>query len=411
MAEISSVRITCTAPVNIAIIKYWGKRDEELILPLNSSLSISLHQDQLKSTTTVMASPAFSEDRLWLNGQEESVQGSRLQALLHEVRRRAAKRPLEEVQREEEEDEAEGVNSDHRLAPPSWHVHISSKNNFPTGAGLASSASGYACLAFTLAQLFGVRGELSGIAKRGSGSACRSMYGGVVRWTRGAQADGADSIAVQVTPENYWPELRIFILVVSDLQKAVSSSEGMRRSVATSKLLQHRATVLVPELLRKAEAAVKARDFAAFAQLAMCDSNQLHAICLDTHPPIFYLNDTSRQIMRLVHAYNQACAEIRAGYTFDAGPNAFVLTTARDASKLLGLIEHFFPAQTSTSKRYIRGLPLATNPPSVELQRIIGLEPQPHTLHYILCTKPGPGPQRIFDSEAHLLNTDGLPGN
>uniref|UniRef100_UPI00358E53F7 diphosphomevalonate decarboxylase isoform X3 n=1 Tax=Myxine glutinosa TaxID=7769 RepID=UPI00358E53F7 len=349
-----------------------GKRDEELILPLNSSLSISLHQDQLKSTTTVMASPAFSEDRLWLNGQEESVQGSRLQALLHEVRRRAAKRPLEEVQREEEEDEAE---------------------------------------AFTLAQLFGVRGELSGIAKRGSGSACRSMYGGVVRWTRGAQADGADSIAVQVTPENYWPELRIFILVVSDLQKAVSSSEGMRRSVATSKLLQHRATVLVPELLRKAEAAVKARDFAAFAQLAMCDSNQLHAICLDTHPPIFYLNDTSRQIMRLVHAYNQACAEIRAGYTFDAGPNAFVLTTARDASKLLGLIEHFFPAQTSTSKRYIRGLPLATNPPSVELQRIIGLEPQPHTLHYILCTKPGPGPQRIFDSEAHLLNTDGLPGN
>uniref|UniRef100_A0A8C4WVV8 Diphosphomevalonate decarboxylase n=1 Tax=Eptatretus burgeri TaxID=7764 RepID=A0A8C4WVV8_EPTBU len=309
MAETSSVRITCTAPVNIAIIKYWGKRDEELILPLNSSLSISLHQDQLKSTTTAVASPAFSEDKLWLNGQEKSVQESRLQALLHEVRRRAAKRPLEDVQREEEV--VESVNSEHRLAPPSWHVHISSKNNFPTGAGLASSASGYACLAFTLAQLFGVRGELSGIARRGSGSACRSMYGGVVRWTHGEQADGADSIAVQVIPESYWPELRVFILVVSDLQKAVSSSEGMRRSVATSRLLQHRATVLVPELLRKAEAAVKAHDFPAFSQLAMCDSNQLHAICLDTHPPIFYLNDTSRQIMRLVHAYNQACAEIR----------------------------------------------------------------------------------------------------
>ena len=69
--------------------------------------------------------------------------------------------------------------------------------------------------AFTLAQLFGVRGELSAIARRGSGSACRSMYGGVVRWTHGEQADGADSIAVQVIPESYWPELRIFILVVS----------------------------------------------------------------------------------------------------------------------------------------------------------------------------------------------------
>uniref|UniRef100_A0A8C4WW15 Diphosphomevalonate decarboxylase n=1 Tax=Eptatretus burgeri TaxID=7764 RepID=A0A8C4WW15_EPTBU len=409
MAETSSVRITCTAPVNIAIIKYWGKRDEELILPLNSSLSISLHQDQLKSTTTAVASPAFSEDKLWLNGQEKSVQESRLQALLHEVRRRAAKRPLEDVQREEEV--VESVNSEHRLAPPSWHVHISSKNNFPTGAGLASSASGYACLAFTLAQLFGVRGELSGIARRGSGSACRSMYGGVVRWTHGEQADGADSIAVQVIPESYWPELRVFILVVSDLQKAVSSSEGMRRSVATSRLLQHRATVLVPELLRKAEAAVKAHDFPAFSQLAMCDSNQLHAICLDTHPPIFYLNDTSRQIMRLVHAYNQACAEIRAGYTFDAGPNAFVLTTARDASKLLGLIAHFFPPQTSNSKRYIRGLPLTTDPPSLELQCALGFEPQPNALHYILCTRPGPGPQCIFDNEAHLLNIDGLPGN
>uniref|UniRef100_A0A8C4QF33 Diphosphomevalonate decarboxylase n=1 Tax=Eptatretus burgeri TaxID=7764 RepID=A0A8C4QF33_EPTBU len=336
MAETSSVRITCTAPVNIAIIKYWGKRDEELILPLNSSLSISLHQDQLKSTTTAVASPAFSEDKLWLNGQEKSVQESRLQALLHEVRRRAAKRPLEDVQREEEV--VESVNSEHRLAPPSWHVHISSKNNFPTGAGLASSASGYACLAFTLAQLFGVRGELSGIARRGSGSACRSMYGGVVRWTHGEQADGADSIAVQVIPESYWPELRVFILVVSDLQKAVSSSEGMRRSVATSRLLQ-------------------------------------------------------------------------AGYTFDAGPNAFVLTTARDASKLLGLIAHFFPPQTSNSKRYIRGLPLTTDPPSLELQCALGFEPQPNALHYILCTRPGPGPQCIFDNEAHLLNIDGLPGN
>ncbi|XP_015252156.1 PREDICTED: diphosphomevalonate decarboxylase-like isoform X1 [Cyprinodon variegatus] len=195
--------VTCTAPMNIAVIKYWGKRDEDLILPINSSLSVTLHQEQLKTTTTVAISRSFKEDRLWLNGKEEDISHPRLQSCLREIRRLARKRRSERNPRS-----TESVGLSHK-------VHICSVNNFPTAAGLASSAAGYACLVYTLAQAFGVEGELSGIARQGSGSACRSMYGGFVQWIMGSKEDGKDSVAQQVEPESHWPELRVLVLVVS----------------------------------------------------------------------------------------------------------------------------------------------------------------------------------------------------
>ncbi|KAG7275199.1 hypothetical protein CRUP_023787 [Coryphaenoides rupestris] len=144
-------------------------------------------------------------------------------------------------------------------------VHICSVNNFPTAAGLASSAAGFACLVYTLARVYGVEGELSGIARQGSGSACRSMYGGFVQWIMGEREDGEDSVAQQVEPESHWPDLRVLVLV-------------------------HRAESVVPDRMKQMIEAVHERDFAAFAELTMRDSNQFHATCLDTYPPIFYLN-------------------------------------------------------------------------------------------------------------------------
>lgn len=96
-----------------------------------------------------------------------------------------------------------------------WHVHICSENNFPTAAGLASSAAGYACLVYALAQLYDLKSDLTELARRGSGSACRSIYGGFVRWHMGIGNDGRDSIAKQIAPSSHWPELRILILIVS----------------------------------------------------------------------------------------------------------------------------------------------------------------------------------------------------
>jgi diphosphomevalonate decarboxylase len=154
-----------------------------------------------------------------------------------------------------------------------YRVHIVSRNTFPTAAGLASSAAGYACLVHTLADVYGVKetyaGELSTIARQGSGSACRSLYGGFVRWDMGAAADGRDSLAVQVADEKHWPELVVLICVVSDRKKETGSTDGMKASVETSELLAHRASHVVAPRLAAIEAAYKARDFPAFARITM----------------------------------------------------------------------------------------------------------------------------------------------
>ncbi|XP_061029091.1 diphosphomevalonate decarboxylase isoform X2 [Eubalaena glacialis] len=292
--------VTCTAPVNIAVIKYWGKRDEELILPINSSLSVTLHQDQLKTTTTAAISRDFTEDRIWLNGREEDVGQPRLQACLREIRRLARK------QRSDSHEDPLPLSL-------SYKVHVASVNNFPTAAGLASSAAGYACLAYALARVYGVESDLSEVARRGSGSACRSLYGGFVEWQMGQRADGKDSIARQVAPEAHWPELRVLILVVSAERKPTGSTAGMQTSVETSALLRFRAEALVPARMAEMTRCVRERDFQAFGQLTMKDSNQFHATCLDTFPPISYLSDTSRRVIRLVHCFNAHHGRTKAG--------------------------------------------------------------------------------------------------
>ncbi|XP_062860561.1 diphosphomevalonate decarboxylase isoform X2 [Trichomycterus rosablanca] len=386
--------ITCTAPVNIAVIKYWGKRDEELILPINSSLSVTLHQDQLKTTTTVACSRKFHEDRIWLNGKEEYINQPRLQSCLREIRRLARKR------RSEEDSSSKSLLS-HR-------IHICSVNNFPTAAGLASSAAGYACLVYSLARLFGVEAELSVVARQGSGSACRSMYGGFVQWKMGERQDGIDSVAEQVAPESHWPELRVLVLVVSAERKPVGSTSGMQTSVKTSELLKHRADSVVPARMEEMISAIQRKDFRTFAELTMKDSNQFHATCLDTCPPIFYLNDISRKVISLVHRYNQYYKETRVAYTFDAGPNAVIYTLQDHVPEFVQAVQHFFPPE-SNGGQFVKGDDVAAAPLSEELIQAIGIEPVPKGISYIISTKVGPGPCMVEDSDLHLLGPDGLP--
>ncbi|XP_014593934.1 diphosphomevalonate decarboxylase isoform X1 [Equus przewalskii] len=396
------VAVTCTAPVNIAVIKYWGKRDEELILPINSSLSVTLHQDQLKTTTTAAISKDFTEDRIWLNGREEDVGQPRLQACLREIRRLARKRRSA---------------GDEDLLPLSlsYKVHVASVNNFPTAAGLASSAAGYACLAYTLAQVYGVEGDLSEVARRGSGSACRSLYGGFVEWQMGQRADGKDSVARQVAPELHWPELRVLILVVSAEKKLTGSTVGMQTSVETSPLLRFRAEALVPARMAEMARCVMERDFQAFGQLTMKDSNQFHATCLDTFPPISYLNDTSRCIIHLVHRFNAHHGQTKVAYTFDAGPNAVIFTLDDTMAEFVAAVRHSFPPESNGDKcpasrsRFLKGLPVRPALLSDELKAALGMEPTPGGIKYIIATQVGPGPQVLDDPHAHLLGPDGLP--
>uniref|UniRef100_A0A8D2LFN3 Diphosphomevalonate decarboxylase n=1 Tax=Varanus komodoensis TaxID=61221 RepID=A0A8D2LFN3_VARKO len=373
-----------------------GKRDEELILPINSSLSVTLHQDQLKTTTTAAISRDFTEDRLWLNGKEADPGNPRLQSCLREVRRLARKR--------------HGGGSGGDAASPSlaYKVHIASENNFPTAAGLASSAAGYACLVYTLAQLYGVEGELSEVARQGSGSACRSMFGGFVQWLMGERADGKDSVAQQVAPEAHWPELRVLILVVSAEKKPVGSTAGMQTSVQTSLLLRHRAQAVVPARMAQMIRHIQQRDFEAFGELTMRESNQFHATCLDTFPPIFYLNDTSKRVVALVHRFNAHCGRTKVAYTFDAGPNAVLFMLSDTVGEFVEVLKHSFPPEKN-GDQFLKGLPVEAVTPSKGLLSAVVQDPVPGAIQYLLLTKPGPGPALVEDARGHLLGADGLP--
>ncbi|KAL5484963.1 MVD1 [Sanghuangporus weigelae] len=392
---------TASAPVNIACIKYWGKRDTKLILPTNSSLSVTLDQDHLRSTTTSRADPSFKHDRLWLNGKEEEIkEGGRLATCIAELRR---------LRREVEKKEGTPKISE-------YPVHIASYNNFPTAAGLASSASGFAALVASLAALYelpATPSELSLIARQGSGSACRSLFGGFVAWEMGSKADGSDSFAVEVAPRSHWPNLHALICVVSDDKKGTSSTSGMQRTVETSTLLQHRIKVVVPERMRAISEAIKARDFPKFARLTMADSNSFHAVALDTEPPIFYMNDVSRAIIALIVEYNRASVaaggSIKAAYTFDAGPNAVIYAPEENIKEIVQIIISYFPqAQPFNDVFGLFGgeQPKGTFPSG--FNEAVSKKFEPGAVKSFIHTRIGDGP-RVLGAEEALLNAEGLP--
>lgn len=399
---------TVSAPTNIACIKYWGKADAKYNTPINSSVSVTLDQADLKAVTTAAASLAFEKDRLWLNGveEEDAATSKRFRACVDGVRALAVDK----------------VDSQGNVVvkKEDWHnmkVHISSYNTFPTAAGLASSAAGYAALVAALAQLFGAKeqypGQLSTIARQGSGSACRSLYGGFVAWRMGSPTDEwKDSMAEQVADEHHWPEIRAVILVVSDAKKDTSSTAGMSTSVATSLLLKHRATEIVPARMIAIEKAFLEKDFDAFGQLTMADSNQFHATCLDTYPPIFYMNDVSRSVIRIVHAYNAWAGQVRAAYTFDAGPNAVLYTLDKYAVEVGALMLHYYPA---TGANYVNNPEFAKEIASFKLDPTLleatdktGRIPHAGDVKMMYFTKSGPGPQRFDASKANLDPNTGL---
>merc|ERR1719150_1617810 len=346
--------VTCTAPVNIAVVKYWGKRNEKLILPTNDSISITLSSNQMHAKTSVSASPNFADgDKIWLNGKEESITGNdRLVDCLREVRARA------KALHSSEQNETSGDNYVRAKELLNWNVHICSENNFPTAAGLASSAAGYACLVYSLCKLYGIPDgeDMSKLARQGSGSACRSVYGGFVRWRMGNLNDGSDSRAEIVEPASHWPNMHALILVASNGRKKVPSTVGMRRSVETSHLFKIRAKDIVPDRTEQMVKAIREKDFDTFASLTMRDSDNMHAVCLDTYPPCVYMNDVSHAAVSLVHKINEVCggaverndnSKMIACYTFDAGPNACIYLREEHVALVAGLVNHFFPPPTA----------------------------------------------------------------
>ncbi|OMH86194.1 Diphosphomevalonate decarboxylase [Zancudomyces culisetae] len=413
---------TVTTPVNIAVVKYWGKRNNDLILPTNSSISCTLNQDHLNTKTTVRASSSYTDDRFWLNGIEETISNSpRLTTVL--VTLRAIRK---------EKEKTLGPLAEGEKPLSEWKLHIASENNFPTAAGLASSSSGYAALAVCISKVLELdltASELSKIARRGSGSACRSLYGGFVEWQHGVDPSGEDSCAVSIAPESHWPELEALILVVSDVKKSTPSTSGMSTTVKTSELFPLRVNEVAPKRIKQMEQAILEKDFNSFATIAMKDSNQFHAVCLDTFPPIFYLNDVSRGIITLVHRFNSqvdpATGEplgIRAAYTFDAGANAVIFVLKNNVKELVEYIaSHFPPATLQPTSVYFPdpfGIFRSADAPTASgFEEYLKATPktfellptfEPGSVRRIIHTNIGDGP-RNKPCSASLLNVSGMP--
>ncbi len=395
MADRKVYRASTTAPVNIAVVKYWGKRDAKLNLPTNSSLSVTLSQGDLRTLTTASCSAAFSPpapagDSLTLNGAPSDISGARTQACLRELRERRA--ALEAA--------------DQSLPKLSqMPLRLVSENNFPTAAGLASSAAGFAALVRAVADLYALpadAAELSLVARQGSGSACRSLFGGYVAWRMGERVDGTDSRAELVAPASHWPEMRALILVVSAARKGVSSTSGMQQTVATSGLFRERIAEVVPRNMEAMEAAVRDRDFARFAEVTMRESNSFHATCADTYPPIFYMNDVSRAAVRAVESINERAGRTVAAYTFDAGPNAVVYYLEQDKAAVVGTFYGVLGAEVDGWKEEARTLGAGV---SAQLDAAITSAIK-NGVSRVILTSVGEGPVK---SDEYLVAEDGTP--
>jgi diphosphomevalonate decarboxylase len=317
------------AAPNIALVKYWGVRDEALGLPYNGSLSVTL--DRLRTRTFVRFDPALPSDQFVLNGAPQSGN------------------PLRSVS-----EFLENVRVIARIETPAF---VRSENNFQTASGLASSASGFAALAGAASRAAGLRltpPALSRLARLGSGSACRSLFGGFVEWRAGTRPDGQDCFARPLHPPSHWPALVDLVAIIADAPtKPVRSAVAMQRTVATSPEYAGRLRD-VPRRIRAMKRAIAARDAATlFGQvIAECDSFRL--VCETTDPPLDYLVPASRAVLAEIRRVNAEAGSAIAGYTHDAGAHVHVFTTRRHAN---------------TVRRRIRAIP--------GVEKVLDLSPGP----------------------------------
>lgn len=275
---------------NIALVKYWGKADARLNVPAVGSISVTL--DALWSETSVELDDALGADVFTLDGVVRDDQRPRISACLDLLRERA------------------GVTA---------RARIDSRNNFPTGAGLASSASGFAALVAAADRALGLDlgpQELSRVARRGSGSAARSVFGGFVEMHAGHAADGSDSYAEPLLDAADWP-LEVVVAITSTREKVVGSSAGMTRSAASS--AYYPAWVEShPADMRAAREAIRGRDFAALADVAESSCLKMHAAAMAAVPPLVYFGGTTVEGIELMRSLRRDGVPVF--FTVDAGP-------------------------------------------------------------------------------------------
>jgi diphosphomevalonate decarboxylase len=292
------------APVNIALIKYWGKRNEELHLPANDSLSIAL---DLKTTTIL--SQASKEDEILLNGvalSENNPFYERTAAFLSLFR-----------------------------PSSNFFFRVETKNEVPTAAGLASSASGFAALVLALNQFLGWEAstqDLSILARLGSGSAARSLFSGFVRWHKGKLDKGEDSYGIHL-PDTL-SELHFGVLLNATESKKISSNKAMLQTKETSPIYKtwtNQAHLDLATLLRS----IEEKNIPLLGQTAERNSLFMHATMQTAWPSICYWNE--KTIVALQNVWKAREQGLTVFCTMDAGPNVKLLYPKKEEKSVLAL--------------------------------------------------------------------------
>ncbi len=310
--------ITARACANIAFIKYWGNRPGDLNLPLNPSISMTLNS--CVTTTTVEPIPAGPQEPQAVVGAQHAApsRARTAQSAADDEVLIGGRVPGEKAL-------ARTVNfldAMRRWAGNSQRLRVISENSFPTGCGIASSASGFAALAAAAAAALGKHpdaAELSRLARLGSGSAARSIMGGFVELLPGDTHQACH--AVQLADENSWPELRDVVAILSSEEKTTSSADG-HKLAATSELFEGRLRA-IPARAQQVRDAIRRRDLSMLGSASEEDALSMHAVMMTSRPPLFYWTERTIRAINAVHALRRR--GIEAFFTIDAGPNVHIL--------------------------------------------------------------------------------------
>lgn len=302
---VSNQQATAVAHANLAFIKYWGKTDARLNLPLNNSISMNL--SAAKTTTTVTFDPTLKHDLVMIEGQPSSTSfHKRVGQQLDRVRLLANQ--------------------------PQLYALVETHNNFPMGAGFASSASGLAALTLAATSALTLQlttAQLSALARQGSGSACRSIPAGFVEWLAGDNND--NSYAVQLAPPEHW-EIADVAVVVSQTEKKISSTLG-HQLVEQSHFLPARLEHL-PSRLGRLRQALLDRDFETFGQETEAEAITLHALAMTSahrtktawQSGIYYWTPYTLELLLAVQTWRADGLPVY--FTLDAGPTVHLLCPA-----------------------------------------------------------------------------------
>ncbi|MBI3954892.1 diphosphomevalonate decarboxylase [Candidatus Gottesmanbacteria bacterium] len=291
------MKATAAAPSNLAFIKYWGKVDENLNLPANSSISMNL--SGLLTTTTVHFDSQYKSDSIIIDGRQDEKEGRRVISHLNRVR---------------------------KIAKITLKAKVVSQNNFPVSTGLSSSASGFAALTLSASTAAGLKLteiELSTLARQASGSACRSIPGGFVEWKKGKTS--GDSFSYSLYPPNWWDIVDI-VLVLNDSKKDVSTTEG-QKLVLTSPFFTARLE-RIEDKIKKLKKSLAEKDFSTFGRLAENEALELHSIMFTSTPALIYLLPETLFFMKEIIKWRKEGLE--AYFSLNTGQALHILCQGND---------------------------------------------------------------------------------